>query len=143
MLEEKRPHVLLPKVNPSLLEGPTPVSAPGSYSFKPALFPLDSLFPEVFTTHTSPCKYCLFPLLLRAVASVTNPISSLPTSSSAHSNLASVPMQITVTTVLNAPSHLQTAKSKALTSSSVCVDDANCTSFLSSLLDSQTGEPTY
>ena len=118
----------------SLLQDPTPSSL--------HYFIWTHSFPR-YSQHILPLPNTVFPLLLRAVASVTNPISSLPTSSSAHSNLASVPMQITVTTVLNAPSQLQTAKSKALTSSSVCVDDANCTSFLASLLDSQTGEPTY
>lgn len=79
----------------------------------------------------------------RAVAHITDPVSSLPTSSSAHCNLASAPMQITVTTFSNAPSNLQTAKSKALSLYSICVDDSNCTSFLTSLLGSQTVETIY
>lgn len=63
-------------------------------------------------------------------------------SSSAHT-LTSAPVQITITTFSKAPSKLQTAKSKALTLTSTCVDNPNCTSLFASLPDSQTVEIIY
>lgn len=105
------------------------------------LFHLQSLSPRM--THVVLHTNLSFQILSHSFLSFSGkgPRSPFPhLSSFSAPNLASAPVQFTVTTWSKAPSNLQTAKYKAPSLTSICVDDPSCTSLLASLPDSQTEE---